>query len=74
MTFTTNACFFGVQCCGLKLLPNMINRGVLASVGMRCLKMLIVFAFKMYYQMEVVMATNDTVNQPINCLEYVGVI
>ena len=30
--------FFGVQCCGSKLLPNKINRGVLACACMRCLK------------------------------------
>ena len=68
MMFTTNACFFSVQCCGFKLLPNMINQRVLAHACMRCLKMFIVFAFKMYYHTEAVMLKMIQVNRPINCL------
>ena len=38
--------FFGTQYCGLKLLPNMINRRALARARMRCLKTFDSFCFQ----------------------------
>ena len=55
--------FFGSQCRGLKLLPNMINRRVSVSARMRYLKTFRIFCF----QNE---TSNGGVNPSIDCLEF----